>query len=136
MLKHCGGLKSDAGHLEFLGADTYFKKGQVYNYVVSVPWRKVRLHEVMLAWEMNGKPLPKIHGYPLRAVVFGYIGARYLFPLKFLRFRSQELTKSCTLQECQMARSHNCDPAPLQCARPEKGVPLLHVTSRQTQLLI
>jgi len=25
---------------------------------------------------MNGKPLPKIHGYPLRTVVFGYIGAR------------------------------------------------------------
>lgn len=32
----------------------------------------------MLAFEMNGKPLPKIHGYPLRAVVFGYIGARYV----------------------------------------------------------
>lgn len=60
-----------------MGVDTYFKKGKVYNYVVSVPWRKVRVHEVMLAWEMNGKPLPKIHGAPLRAVVFGYIGARY-----------------------------------------------------------
>ena len=60
-----------------MGVDTYFKKGKVYNYVVSVPWRKVRINEVMLAWEMNGKPLPKIHGYPLRAVVFGYIGARY-----------------------------------------------------------
>ena len=60
-----------------MGVDTYFKKGKVYNYVVSVPCRKVRIHEVILAWEMNGKPLPKIHGYPLRAVVFGYIGARY-----------------------------------------------------------
>lgn len=80
MLKYCGGLKAGAEHLELLGVDTYFKKGQVYNYVISVPWRKVRLHEVMLAWEMNGKPLPKIHGHPLRAVVFGYIGARYLSP--------------------------------------------------------
>ncbi|KAL9074479.1 MAG: hypothetical protein Q9161_002267 [Pseudevernia consocians] len=76
VLKHCGGLQEGAGHIEFMGVDTYFKKGKVYNYVVSVPWRKVRIHEVMLAWEMNGKPLPKIHGYPLRAVVFGYIGAR------------------------------------------------------------
>lgn len=30
----------------------------------------------MLAWEMNGQPLPKIHGFPLRVVVTGFIGAR------------------------------------------------------------
>ena len=77
VIKYCGGLKKDAKHIELTGVDTYFKKGKVYNYVVSVPWRKARINEVLLAWEMNGKPLPKIHGYPLRAVVFGYIGARY-----------------------------------------------------------
>ncbi|PSN74524.1 molybdopterin binding oxidoreductase [Corynespora cassiicola Philippines] len=76
VIKYCGGLKDDAAHLEFFGADTYFKKGNVYNYAVSVPARKMKINEVMLAWEMNGKPLPKIHGYPLRVVVFGYIGAR------------------------------------------------------------
>lgn len=49
----------------------------MFNYAVSVPYRKVRANEeVLLAWEMNGKPLPKIHGFPLRAVVTGYIGAR------------------------------------------------------------
>ncbi|KAM5539407.1 hypothetical protein V8D89_006859 [Ganoderma adspersum] len=73
----CGGILPEAKHLEFIGADTYFKKNNVYNYAVSVPWRKVRQNEeVLLAWEMNGKPLPKIHGYPLRVVVTGYIGAR------------------------------------------------------------
>jgi len=78
VIKYCGGLKGDGRdmHCEFFGADTYFKKGHVYNYVVSVPWRKVKINEVLLAWEMNGKPLPKIHGFPLRTVVFGYIGAR------------------------------------------------------------
>jgi sulfite oxidase len=87
VIKHCGGLKEGGQHVEFYGADTYFKKGQVYNYVVSVPMRKVKVNEVILAWEMNGEPLPKIHGAPLRAVVCGYIGARsckWLYRIKVI----------------------------------------------------
>jgi len=62
VIKHCGGLMDGAQHVELFGADTYFKKGKAYNYVVSVPWRKVKTHEVLLAWAMNGEPLPKLHG--------------------------------------------------------------------------
>ena len=76
VIKACGGMKTGAKHLEFYGADTYFKDNEVMNYLVSVPWSKVKANEVMLAWEMNGEPLPAIHGYPLRTLVFGYIGAR------------------------------------------------------------
>lgn len=88
VIKHCGGLKDGALHIELLGADTYFKKGKVYNYSVSVPWRKVKVDEVLLAWEMNGEPLPMIHGFPLRAVAFGYIGARstkWLYEIRGIR---------------------------------------------------
>ncbi|KAL9079658.1 MAG: hypothetical protein Q9157_001490 [Trypethelium eluteriae] len=92
VIKYCGGFQDDFDpndmHLEFYGADTYFKKGEVYNYVVSVPWRKVKMNEVLLAWEMNGEPLPRIHGFPLRTVVFGYIGARstkWLYRIKAIK---------------------------------------------------
>jgi sulfite oxidase len=46
------------------------------NYVVSVPYSKVNYDEVLLCWEMNDEPLPAIHGYPMRIMVMGYIGAR------------------------------------------------------------
>lgn len=110
VIKHCGGLVDGAEHLEFYGADTYFKKGHVQNYLVSVPWRKVKANEVLLAWEMNGEPLPKIHGYPLRVVVFGYIGARsckWLYEVKAIKRPSPAFVHSV--------------PAPLARPRPDSG---------------
>jgi sulfite oxidase len=97
VIKHCGGLIGDGKHLELYGCETYFKQGEVMNYVVSVPSSKVKINEVLLAWEMNGEPLPKIHGYPLRAVVFGYIGARsvkWLYRIKAIPHPSRAPVQS------------------------------------------
>ncbi|KAL5378144.1 hypothetical protein PMIN04_003980 [Paraphaeosphaeria minitans] len=58
------------------------------NYLVSVPWSKVKANEVLLAWGMNGEALPRIHGYPLPLVVMGYIGARsvkWLYRIKAIK---------------------------------------------------
>lgn len=40
----------------------------------SLPLDKAVRPEVILAWAMNGKPLPLDHGFPLRAVVGGWYG--------------------------------------------------------------
>jgi sulfite oxidase len=43
---------------------------------------------VLLAWEMNGDPLPLVHGAPLRVIVPGYIGARSVKWLERIEVRS------------------------------------------------
>ena len=45
-------------------------------YGSSIPAAKAGSEEVLLAWEMDGLPLPRLHGGPVRVVVPGYIGAR------------------------------------------------------------
>ena len=45
IIKHCGGLIDGGQHLELYGADTYFKQSRIMNYVVSVPWSKVKANK-------------------------------------------------------------------------------------------
>jgi DMSO/TMAO reductase YedYZ molybdopterin-dependent catalytic subunit len=50
-------------------------------YVDYLTLEQVRLHDVMLAYEMNGKPLPREHGAPLRLIIpemYGYKNVKWL----------------------------------------------------------
>lgn len=48
------------------------------SYHISIPLRKVfaKDGDCTLVWEMNGKALPRDHGFPLRAIIPGLVGAR------------------------------------------------------------
>jgi sulfite oxidase len=41
----------------------------------SIPMAKAMDESTLLAWSMNGQPLPWVHGYPLRLVVPGWVGS-------------------------------------------------------------
>ncbi|MGX6446458.1 sulfite oxidase [Patulibacter sp. S7RM1-6] len=67
---------ADATHVGFVGADLSAEAEPTQQFGGSVPLEKGLRGEVLLAYEMNGAPLPAVHGAPVRAVVPGYIGAR------------------------------------------------------------
>jgi DMSO/TMAO reductase YedYZ molybdopterin-dependent catalytic subunit len=54
----------------------------------SVPLKA--LDDALLAWEMNGEPLPHAHGGPLRLVVPGYSGVNNIKYVKRLAFTASE----------------------------------------------
>jgi sulfite oxidase len=61
---------ADSAHVELLGMDT----DETGNpYCCSFPFEKAidPYGDVIIAYEMNGGPIPRSHGFPVRAVVPG-----------------------------------------------------------------
>jgi len=48
------------------------------------------MQDALLAWEMNGSPVPLAHGGPLRLIVPGYTGVNNIKYIKQLTFSAQE----------------------------------------------
>ena len=74
LLRHAG-LRADAVQVMAVGLDaSYVEDGADWGRVRRpLPLAKA-LDDVLVAWEMNGEPLPREHGYPVRLVVPGWVG--------------------------------------------------------------
>ncbi len=70
------GIDPEITHVAFSGLDVVEHPGPNSRFGASIPISKAMSGETLLAYRMNGKPLTAIHGFPLRVLVPGYIGAR------------------------------------------------------------
>jgi sulfane dehydrogenase subunit SoxC len=68
------GVAEQAVEVLFTGADRGLEGGVEQSYQRSIPIDVASAGEVLLAYGLNGAPLPPQHGFPLRAVVPGWYG--------------------------------------------------------------
>jgi DMSO/TMAO reductase YedYZ molybdopterin-dependent catalytic subunit len=68
------GLDDSAVEVLFTGLDRGTEAGVEQSYERSLPLEEALRDDVLLAYELNGQPLPPQHGFPLRLVVPGWYG--------------------------------------------------------------
>jgi sulfane dehydrogenase subunit SoxC len=68
------GILEDAVEVLFTGLDRGIEGEIEQSYERSLPLAEALREDVLLAFEINGRPLPPQHGFPLRLVVPGWYG--------------------------------------------------------------
>ncbi len=76
------GIAESTRNLVFTGLDRGLQHGIEHDYERSLSLDEALGEDVLLAYEMNGAPLPPQHGFPLRLVVPGWYGMAHV---KWLR---------------------------------------------------
>jgi sulfane dehydrogenase subunit SoxC len=72
------GIEPAAVDVVFTGADHGVERGVEQDYARGLPVAEALREDVVLAWAMNGAPLPPQHGFPVRLVVPGWYGMAHV----------------------------------------------------------
>jgi DMSO/TMAO reductase YedYZ molybdopterin-dependent catalytic subunit len=82
------GVKAGAVEVVFNGADTAPLE-KTPDFVKSLPLAVAQDENILVAYEMNGAPLPHYNGYPVRLIVPGWTGTYWVKQLVSIKVSSQ-----------------------------------------------
>uniref|UniRef100_A0A6N2K3L6 Oxidoreductase molybdopterin-binding domain-containing protein n=1 Tax=Salix viminalis TaxID=40686 RepID=A0A6N2K3L6_SALVM len=118
--------KSGGKHVEFVSIDKC-KEENGGPYKASIPLSRATNPDadVVIAYEMNGEPLNRDHGYPLRVVVPGVIGARSVKWLDCINIIAEESQGFFMQKDYKMfPPSVNWDNIDWSTSRPQMDFPV------------
>lgn len=85
-----GGVASDAKYITGTGGEEIPEGIDPKTVMVERSVPLSTLDDAILAWELNGEPLPLAHGGPLRLIVPGYMGVNNIKYIKHLAFTADQ----------------------------------------------
>jgi sulfite dehydrogenase len=122
------GVKASAKAVEFNGADVPPMK-VIPDFIKALSVDHARQGEVMLAYEMNGAPLPLLNGYPLRLIVPGYYGTYWVKHLTDITVLEEE-SQTYFMQKAYRVPDNDCACTPAgQAAAKTRPIGKLNVRS-------
>ena len=113
------GIRDSAVEVVFTGLDHGIEADQELAYARSLPVDAALGDEPLLAYEINGQPLPPQHGFPLRLVVPGWYG---MTSVKWLA--------AITVVDRPFAGHQQVNAYRLRLDEDDEGVPLMRIPPR------
>lgn len=121
------GIKPGSVEVTFDGLDSVVMPS-VPDFIKSLPLDKALEDDIILAYEINGKPLPLLNGFPLRLVVPGWYATYWVKSLTEIRVLDK------TFEGFWMKPAYRIPDNPCGCVEPgtspKKTVPINRMTTR------
>ncbi|WP_322998562.1 sulfite oxidase [Castellaniella sp.] len=90
VIKACGGMAGDMKYITGTGGEVLPEGLDPKTLMVERSVPLAAMDDAILAWELNGEPLPLAHGGPLRLIVPGYMGVNNIKYIKHLALTAEQ----------------------------------------------
>jgi DMSO/TMAO reductase YedYZ molybdopterin-dependent catalytic subunit len=129
------GVTDKAVEIAFSGADGPAIQ-TTPDFQKTIPVQKAMDENTLIAFEMNGKPLPHWNGFPARVIVAGWTGTYWMKHLTEIEVRSTPLTNFWMAAAYRVPAQlfTNADPFPTQLAATTKPITDMVVNSLVTSI--
>jgi DMSO/TMAO reductase YedYZ molybdopterin-dependent catalytic subunit len=134
LLKRAG-LRKSATELVFHGADRGFDAGVEHHFARSLGRSQALRDEILVAYAMNGAPLPPQHGAPLRLVVprwYGMASVKWLERIEAVDrpFDGLQQARSYHFRRSAGEKGEPCTLMRVNCAMAPPGIPDFYTRKR------
>jgi sulfite dehydrogenase len=122
------GIKAGAVDVTFAGLD---KGGlpTVPDYVKSLPVKEARRPELIVAYEMNGEPLPLLNGFPLRLIFPGWYATYWVKSLSEINVLQKAFDGFWTAKAYRIPTTSNAVETPQELAKVTVPINRMNVRS-------